>query len=85
MNIAIIALTAVALNIFLGRQRSRYRKMTFMWWLMIHASIPVIVPLRLWLGAPLYCIPVFIALAVAGQVIGSRCFGYKKRGGISEK
>lgn len=80
MNIALVAITALVTNIFLGRQRSRFRKMTFMWWVMIHASIPLIIPMRILLGTPLYCIPIFIGLAVAGQFIGSRFFGVKRRG-----
>jgi hypothetical protein len=70
MNILIVSAVALIVNIFLGRWRSRYRKFTFKWWLLIHASIPLIIPLRIWLDTPRIWIPFFIALAVAGQFIG---------------
>jgi hypothetical protein len=50
-----------------------------MWWIMIHASIPFIIPLRIWLGTPNIAIPLFIGLAIAGQFIGSRFFGFKTK------
>jgi hypothetical protein len=35
-------------------------------------SIPLIIPLRIWLDTPAICIPLFIGLAIAGQFVGSR-------------
>ncbi len=70
MNVLIISVIALTLNIFLGRWRIRYRKFTFTWWLLIHASIPLIIPLRIWLNTPNVYIPLFIGLAVLGQFIG---------------
>lgn len=72
MNIAIVSVISLTTNIFLGKFRAKYKKMSFMWWLMIHASIPLIIPLRIWLDTPKIVIPLFILLAVAGQFIGSR-------------
>lgn len=72
MGIAILSLISLTLNIPLGKCRNRYRKLTPMWWLLIHASIPIIIPLRIWLQTPSVFIPVFIMLAVLGQFIGSR-------------
>lgn len=72
MNIVIISLISLSVNIFLGRLRTRYRKMSFMWWVMIHASIPLIIPLRIWLDTPKIAIPVFILLAIIGQFIGTK-------------
>ncbi|MDR2119495.1 MAG: hypothetical protein LBP64_01290 [Tannerella sp.] len=48
--------------------------MTLMWWVMIHASIPLIIPLRIWLDTPSVFIPLFIAAAISGQLIGSKIF-----------
>ncbi|MCD8167702.1 MAG: hypothetical protein LUE93_17405 [Bacteroides sp.] len=67
-----IALLALAVNIPLGHHRQRFRKMTWRWWIMIHASIPLIIPLRIWLNTPAVCIPLFIGMAIAGQLIGSK-------------
>jgi hypothetical protein len=72
MSILIVSAVALTVNIFLGRWRVKYRKFTFKWWLIIHASIPLIIPLRIWLDTPAIFIPLFIGLAVAGQFIGSR-------------
>jgi hypothetical protein len=72
MNILIVSAIAFIINIFLGRWRVKYSKFTFKWWLLIHASIPLIIPLRIWLNTPTVYIPLFIALAVAGQFVGSR-------------
>ncbi len=78
MNIVIISLISLSVNIFLGRLRARYRKMSFMWWVMIHASIPLIIPLRIWLDTPKIAIPVFILLAIIGQFIGTKTVQNKK-------
>jgi hypothetical protein len=74
INIIIVSAVAFATNIFLGKQRAKCRKFTFKWWLLIHASIPLIIPLRIGLDTPVFCIPLFIGLAVAGQFVGSRMF-----------
>lgn len=75
MNIAIVSAISLVTNIFLGKYRARYEKMTWMWWILIHASIPLIIPLRIWLDTPKTAIPLFIGLAVVGQLIGSRYAG----------
>ncbi|MDR2083912.1 MAG: hypothetical protein LBP67_02830 [Bacteroidales bacterium] len=79
MNIVIVSLISFISNIILGRYRTKFRKMSLMWWIMIHASIPFIIPLRIWLGTPNIAIPLFIGLAIAGQFIGSRFFGFKTK------
>ncbi|MDR2168545.1 MAG: hypothetical protein LBP59_00190 [Planctomycetaceae bacterium] len=72
MVVIIISTISLVINIFLGRERKKYKKNTLMWWIMIHASIPLIIPLRIWLNAPLISIPLFILLAIAGQLIGDK-------------
>jgi hypothetical protein len=72
LNILTVAAIAFATNVFLGKWRVKYRKFTFKWWLLIHASIPLIIPLRIWLNIPKIFIPVFIGLAIAGQFAGSK-------------
>ncbi len=78
MSVLIVSLTSLILNTFLGKLRNNYKKMTIMWWILIHASIPVIIPLRIWLDTPKIWIPVYIAIAVIGQLIGSRLLANKK-------
>lgn len=71
MNVALVSIFSLVVNIFLGKRRGKYKKMSLMWWIMIHASIPLIIPLRIWLKTPDVFIPLFIGIAVAGQLIGS--------------
>lgn len=77
MEIIAIAIVTFALNLPLGMWRRRYKKLTLPWWLLVHASIPFVVALRIWLGTPHIYAVLFIAVAVAGQVIGSRYLGKK--------
>jgi hypothetical protein len=79
VNILIVAVSALSINIILGKYRARFKKMTIMWWVMIHASIPLIIPLRIWLDTPKIAIPLFIGLAITGQLIGSRLLLIKKK------
>lgn len=74
MNIIVVSIISLGINILLGKYRARFSKMTLMWWLMIHASIPLIVTLRIYLDTPKIAIPLFIILAIIGQVIGGRVF-----------
>ncbi|KAA6318216.1 hypothetical protein EZS27_031750, partial [termite gut metagenome] len=67
MNIIWVGIVALTINIPLGKWRNRYKKFTVLWWLLIHASIPLIITLRIWLATPRIYIPLFIALAVLGQ------------------
>ncbi|MDR1198421.1 MAG: hypothetical protein LBK94_05335 [Prevotellaceae bacterium] len=71
MNTLIISLAALLINIPLGIWRRKYKKFSFMWFFLIHASIPLIIPLRIWLDTPKIFIPLFIGFAVLGQLIGS--------------
>lgn len=41
-------------------------------YLSIHLSVPLIYFLRVQTGSPLWAIPILIAVAVAGQVLGGR-------------
>ncbi|NLI36947.1 MAG: hypothetical protein GX416_10610 [Bacteroidales bacterium] len=74
VKILVVAIIALYLNVLLGKYRVHFRKMSIKWWLIIHASIPVIIPLRIYLNTPKITIPLFIGLAVTGQIIGSRFF-----------
>jgi len=78
MNIVWVAVTAFVINIPLGKWRSKHKKFTVIWWLLIHASIPLIVAMRIWLNTPSIFIPLFILSAVLGQLIGSKLTSKKK-------
>ncbi len=70
--IIVIAAASFLLNIPLGRWKTRYRKFSFMWFLLIHASVPVIIAFRIGFNVNNAFIPLFIVLAVLGQFVGGR-------------
>ncbi len=72
MNILLVAAIAFVVNIPLGWWRTKYKKFSFAWFFFVHASIPFIIPLRIYLDTPLIFIPLFIGMAVLGQLFGSR-------------
>lgn len=74
MGISIVAIFAFLLNIPFGRWRSNFKKFSIVWWMLIHASIPFIIALRIWLETPRAFIPLFIALAVLGQYVGKKSY-----------
>lgn len=77
IKIVAVSLLAFLVNIPLGRWRTRYRKLSLPWWLIVHASVPVILAIRIWLDTPLVFIPLFIAIAIVGQFLGVRFFSKK--------
>ena len=68
----IVALTALFINIPLGYIREGSRKFSLAWFFWIHASIPFLIYLRISLKVSPWFIPAAIALAVTGQILGSR-------------
>src|SRR3989338_5721330 len=67
-----IALISFFLNIPCGYIRENHPKFSFKWFLWIHASIPLIVYLRIVLHTSKLFIPAAIFFAIAGQIVGSR-------------
>lgn len=67
-----LILTAVAINIPLGYVRQGVAKFSFAWYFYIHLSIPLIIYLRVKSGYSWKFIPLTIAGAVLGQIIGGR-------------
>ena len=68
----ILSLTAFLVNIPMGYIRENCPKFSFRWLFWIHASIPLIIFMRVTLGTSKWFIPVCIFLAIAGQIIGGR-------------
>lgn len=58
-------------NLPLGYLRCGARKFSLRWFILVHLSIPFIVMLRGMLGFSWRWIPITLACAVAGQVIGA--------------
>ena len=69
-KILLVSLTCFLVNLPLGMMRERSRKFSLPWILWVHASIPLIVALRIWLKLHPLAIPINIASAVLGQFLG---------------
>jgi len=71
-----IAVITVAVNWGLGIARARVAKFSVWWFVLIHASIPLVIYLRITMHVGYGWIPVTLYAAVMGQLLGSR---YAKR------
>ena len=71
LKIFIVSVVCLLVNIPMGRMRERTKKFSLAWIFWIHASIPLIIFLRIWLQLDLIAIPINIAAAVLGQFIGA--------------
>ena len=70
LKIAAVSLLCLLVNIPMGMMRERSKKFSWQWILWIHASIPLIVALRIGLKLRLIAIPLNIAAAILGQFLG---------------
>ena len=68
----VVILAAILINIPLGYVRQGVEKFSFAWYFYIHISIPFIIYLRIKSGYSWKLIPLTIAGAILGQVIGGR-------------
>ncbi|MDR3218717.1 MAG: hypothetical protein LBU22_07010 [Dysgonamonadaceae bacterium] len=68
----ILSAFSFVINIPVGIWREHYKKFSFPWILIVHVSVPFIIALRMYLEANRLFIPLFIALAVVGQLVGKR-------------
>src|SRR3990172_8115816 len=72
--IGLLFAAALGTNVPLGMWRRRLRRFSPAWFVAIHASIPVLVAVRLAFVPAYWVIPPEIALAVVGQLVGARLF-----------
>ncbi len=70
--ISIVGLVGFTLIISVpcGYIRQNLPKYSFMWWVLIHLPIPIIVLLRIKAGLNWHFIPLTLGSSVAGQIIG---------------
>ena len=68
----VITLFAFVLNIPFGYLRSKCRRLSFTWFLYIHAPIPLIIALRILMDLSYKAIPLILISAVAGQFLGGK-------------
>lgn len=62
----------IVLNIPLGYLRQGVEKFSFAWYFYVHISIPLVIYLRIKSGYSWKFIPLTLAGAVIGQIIGGR-------------
>ena len=72
--IGLLFVAALATNVPLGMWRRHLRRFSPAWFVAIHASIPVLVAMRLAFVPAYWAIPPEIGLAVVGQFVGARLF-----------
>jgi len=72
LNLAGLLLFAFLVNVPLGFLRQASRKYSVHWFVYIHLSIPFIIVLRLREGFGWKVIPLTLACAVLGQLLGGR-------------
>ncbi|GAB4304081.1 MAG: hypothetical protein Fur0034_20700 [Desulfuromonadia bacterium] len=77
--LAVIIVTACLVNIPLGYLREGTPRFSFAWYFYIHISIPLLIYLRIKCGFSWNVIPLTIAGAVAGQIIGGKVLRNGKR------
>ena len=82
LKILLISVVCLLVNIPMGMMRERSRKFSLQWMLWVHASIPLIIALRIGLHLHWIAIPINIASAVLGQFIGGAPEKKKRRASL---
>ncbi len=72
LRVVIVAVLTFLLNLPFGAWRAGLKKFSFAWVVAIHLPVLFIIPLRRILHVSPWWIPLFIALAVGGQIAGGR-------------
>jgi hypothetical protein len=67
-----ISALAFVLNLFFGYFRGKQKRFSFKWFLYIHLPIPLVVFARVFTNLDYRYIPIFLFVAVVGQIIGAR-------------
>ena len=70
LKIFLVSVICFLVNIPLGVWREHTRKFSWQWFVAVHASIPFIIALRIGLKLHPIAIPINIAAAVLGQLVG---------------
>ena len=82
LKILLVSVVCLLVNIPMGMMRERSRKFSIQWILWVHASIPLIIALRIGLHLHWIAIPINIAAAVLGQIIGAAPEKKKRRASL---
>jgi hypothetical protein len=76
--IVLLLATALSTNAALGVWRSGLRKFSPAWFVAVHASIPLLVAMRLSLVRTTWVIPPEIGMAFVGQFAGARLLAHRR-------
>jgi predicted MFS family arabinose efflux permease len=71
-QMALIGVAALVVNLPLGYLREGTRKFSFMWFVYIHLSVPLIAFLRTSNQVSAWAIPLIVACTLLGQLAGGR-------------
>jgi hypothetical protein len=80
LNLGGVALVVLVLNLPFGYWRAGVRRFSLPWFLAVHASVPLVVGVRLLtgLGWHLATVPVLALAFLAGQVLGGRVRSWRR-------
>jgi hypothetical protein len=81
-----VAGLVLLLNLPFGYWRSGCKRFSLPWFLAVHASVPLIVGLRLLsgIGWRLATLPLFVGAYAAGQFLGGKARQWRRRGARRE-
>ncbi|QEM69037.1 hypothetical protein FO488_13300 [Geobacter sp. FeAm09] len=79
--VVLVVCAAFLSSVPCGYLRQNYKKYSFMWFLLIHVSIPIIALLRISAGLSWRVIPLTVGGAVAGQITGGIINRRRKQNG----
>jgi hypothetical protein len=74
-----IGVAALTVNLPLGYLREGTRKLSLMWFVYVHLSVPVIAYLRISNHVSAWAIPPFVVCALIGQIAGGRMRRIRQR------
>ncbi len=78
-KIVILSILSYTLNIPLGYLRAPLRKFSTLWFVYVHAAIPIIVAFRILSKVSIKFAPIFIFFAILGQITGSKVYFWKNK------
>ena len=65
-----LVLLAFAISVPCGYLRQNHKKYSFLWFLLIHVPIPLIVLMRIEAGQDWHIIPLTLGGSILGQIVG---------------
>ena len=79
IKVVYLSILSFILNIPLGYLRAPLRKFSPLWFVYVHAAIPIIVAIRVLSHVSIKFAPIFIFFAILGQIVGSKLYFLRQR------